>query len=170
MTDPPSRPPPRGRVLSRADRRILEVLQHHGRIPNNRLAEEVGMAASPCLRRVRALEQDGIIKGYGARISRRGVGFGVLAYVQVNLGRHTDDVTEQFRAAVDRMDAVTECHALTGDYDFLLRVVARDLDDLGDTVLRQLLRLPGIQDIRSSIVLNTVKEAPPVPVNLTGAA
>lgn len=160
MTVRPKRP------LSEADRRILRALQAEGRMPNVELAERVGMAPSPCLRRVRALEEDGFITGYGARIDRRAVGFGVLAFVQVNLHHHTDETIERFREAVDRLEEVTECHALTGDHDYLLRVVARDLDDLGETVLRRLLRLPGVKDVRSSIVLDVVKDAPPVPVAL----
>ncbi len=124
------------------------------------------MSPSPCQLREKALEEDGIIKGYGARIGRRAVGFGVLAFVQVNLHQHTDETIERFREAVARLEEVTECYALTGDHDYLLRVVARDLDDLGETVLRRLLRLPGVKDVRSSIVLNVVKDAPPVPVAL----
>jgi len=160
MTTTPKRP------LSAADRRILHILQLEGRISNVDVAERVGMAPSPCLRRVKALEEDGFIKGYGARISRRAAGFGVQAFVQVNLHQHTDETLERFREAVNRLDEVTECHAMTGDHDYLLRVVARDLDDLGDTVLKRLTRLPGVKDVRSSIVLNTVKDAPPVPVSL----
>lgn len=157
---------PSRRPLSEADRRILHVLQAEGRIPNVELAERVGMAPSPCLRRVKALEEDGIITGYRAQISRRAVGFGVMAFVQINLGQHTDDSTERFREAIGRLEEVTECHAVTGDHDYLVRVVARDLEDLGDTVLRRLLRLPGVKDVRSSIVLQVVKDAPPVPVTL----
>jgi Lrp/AsnC family leucine-responsive transcriptional regulator len=154
------------RALSEADRRILSVLQTEGRIPNVELAERVGMAPSPCLRRVKALEADGIIKGYEARISRRAVGFGVLAFVHVNLARHTDEDAGRFEEEVARLEEVTECYALTGDYDFLLRIVARDLDDLADSIMRRLLRLPGVKDVRSSIVLDVVKDAPPVPVAL----
>jgi Lrp/AsnC family leucine-responsive transcriptional regulator len=154
------------RTLSETDRRILRILQKEGRIPNVELAQRVGMAASPCLRRVKALEADGVIKGYAAQISRRRVGFGVLAFVQVNLSRHADEVTESFERAVRDLEEVTECYALTGDYDFLLRIVARDLDDLADSIMKRLLRMPGVQDVRSSIVLNVVKDAPPVPVGL----
>ncbi|WP_207481306.1 Lrp/AsnC family transcriptional regulator [Arenibaculum pallidiluteum] len=154
------------RPLSDADRRILRILQAEGRIANVDLAERIGMAPSPCLRRVKALEEDGFIEGYGARISRRAAGFGVQAFVQINLHQHTDETVARFSEAVNRLDEVTECHALTGDHDYLLRVVARDLDDLGDTVLKRLTRLPGVKDVRSSIVLNTVKDAPAVPVTL----
>lgn len=159
----PSRTP---RPLTDADRRILRILQTEGRISNVDLAARVGMAPSPCLRRVKALEADGVIKGYAAQLSRRRAGFGVLAFVQVNLTRQADGLAERFEEAVMDLDEVTGCHALTGDHDFLLRVVARDLDDLAESILKRLLRLPGVQDVRSSIVLDVVKDAPPVPVAL----
>jgi Lrp/AsnC family leucine-responsive transcriptional regulator len=153
------------RPLSKIDRKILCVLQAEGRITNVDLAERIGMAPSPCLRHVKALEADETIEGYSVRLNRRALGFGVLAFVQVNLALHTDEALEHFREALHRLDEVTECYALTGDFDYLLRVVARDLDDLGESVLKRLLRLPGVKDVRSTIVLDVVKNGPPVPLS-----
>jgi Lrp/AsnC family transcriptional regulator, leucine-responsive regulatory protein len=160
MSKRPARP------LSRADRKILRVLQAEGRVTNAELAERIGMAPSPCLRRVKALEADGIIEGYAARLNRRAVGFGVLAFVQVHLAQHTDEAIVRFQQAIQRLDEVSECYAVIGDSDYLLRVVARDLDDLGEVVLKRLLRLPGVQDVRSAIVLAVTKDAHPVPISL----
>jgi Lrp/AsnC family leucine-responsive transcriptional regulator len=154
------------RPLSRADRKILRVLQAEGRITNADLAERIGMAPSPCLRRLKALEADGVIEGYAARLNRRAVGFGVLAFVQVNLSHHSDEAVERFQEAVARLEEVSECYAVTGDADYLLRVVARDLEDLGQSVLKRLLRLPGVKDVRSTIVLAVVRDAQPLPVDL----
>ncbi|WP_037456235.1 Lrp/AsnC family transcriptional regulator [Skermanella stibiiresistens] len=150
--------------ISTVDRKILSILQGEGRVTNIDLAERIGMAPSPCLRHVKALEADGVIEGYSARLNRRALGFGVLAFVQINLSQHTDDSVERFTEALGRLSEVTECYAVTGDFDYLLRVVARDLDDLGESVLRRLLRLPGVKDVRSTIVLDVVKNAPPVPL------
>jgi len=95
------------RSLSKIDRKILCVLQAEGRITNVDLAERIGMAPSPCLRHVKALEADGTIEGYSVRLNRRALGFGVLAFVQVNLALHTDEALERFREALHRLDEVT---------------------------------------------------------------
>ncbi len=153
------------RNLSAADLRILRVLQQEGRISNVELAERVGMSPSPCLRRVKRLEQDGVIKGYAAVIDPKVVGLGVEAFAQVNIERHTDADATAFREAVAALDEVVACHVMTGEMDFLLRIFVPDLDAYGEFVRRKLLRLPSVKDVRTSFAIEVIKASPTIPVN-----
>ena len=153
------------RNLSAADMRILRVLQSNGRISNVELAEQVGMSPSPCLRRVKRLEQDGVIKGYAAVINPKVVGLGVEAFAQVNIERHTDADATAFREAVAALDEVVACHVMTGEMDFLLRIFVPDLDAYGEFVRRKLLRLPSVKDVRTSFAIEVIKSSPTIPVN-----
>lgn len=155
-------------ILDRTDVRILEQLQRDGRLSHVELAQRVGLSPTPCSRRVRRLEQQGIIQGYAAILDPKRVGQKVTAYVQIKLERHTDDVIERFRRTLDERPEVVAAHAMTGEMDFLLQVVAADLDALGRFTLHQLLKLPGVRDVRSSLVLETLKTVAGVP--LTAAA
>lgn len=152
------------RKLSPADRRILDVLQHDGRITNVELAARVGMSPSPCLRRVKKLEQDGVIRGFTAQVDPRAVGLGVEAFAQVTIERHADAEATAFREAVKAVDEVVACYAMTGELDFLLRIVVADLDAYGEFVRKKLLRLPSVKDVRTSFVIEVVKAAPGIPV------
>lgn len=150
--------------LDGIDRRILEALQSDGRLSNVELAGRVGLSPSPCLRRVRQLESAGLIKGYGAHLSRRRLGLGVMAFVQVQLDRHEDPLVADFERAVSAVPEIIACYAVTGAYDFLLQVVARDLDDFGTLAMNVLLRLPGVKDIHSSLALHTMKDGSALPL------
>lgn len=150
--------------LDPLDRRILAELQRDGRLSHVELAERVGLTPTPCTRRVHALEAAGVIQGYAALVDPRKVGLAIQAIVQVKLEKHTDEIVERFRRAVTERPEVLACQALTGDMDFLLQVVVRDIDALSDFTLRRLLRLPGVRDVRSGIVLETVKRSATVPV------
>ncbi|MDB5456504.1 MAG: asnC family transcriptional regulator, partial [Caulobacter sp.] len=143
--------------LNRADRKILQILQQDGKLTNVELAERVGLSPSPCLRRVKQLEAAGLITGYVALLDRRGAGLGVLAYVEVGVDRHSEEAAEGFREAVMREPMVVGCYVMTGPYDFLLRVVAPDLDAYADFTMKRLVKMPGVKDIRSSFVLDTLK-------------
>ncbi len=151
--------------LSAADLRILRVLQTEGRISNVDLAQRVGMSPSPCLRRVKRLEKDGVIKGYAALIEPKAVGLGVEAFAQVNIERHTDADATAFREAVADLDEVVACHVMTGEMDFLLRIYVADLDAYGEFVRRKLLKLPSVKDVRTSFAIEVIKSAPTIPVN-----
>ncbi len=151
--------------LSAADLRILRVLQSEGRISNVDLAERVGMSPSPCLRRVKRLEKEGVIKGYAAVIELKAVGLGVEAFAQVNIERHTDADATAFREAVAALDEVVACHVMTGEMDFLLRIFVPDLDAYGAFVRRKLLKLPSVKDVRTSFAIEVIKSSPTVPVN-----
>lgn len=150
--------------LDRFDASILNELQRDGRLPIVELAEKVGLSSTPCARRVKHMEQDGIIQGYTAVIDPSRLGLKVQAFVQVRLTRHTDENIEQFRRAVDSMEEVVSCHAMTGAYDLLLQVVVTDLEQLSNVVLKKLMHIRAVRDVHSSIVLNTIKRSSRVPV------
>jgi Lrp/AsnC family leucine-responsive transcriptional regulator len=151
--------------LDRTDRRILVALQQDGRRTVVELAESVGLSPTPCARRVRQLETSGVIQGYSAVLDPARVGLRVMAYVQVKLDKHTDENIEQFRKALDALSEVVSCHATTGEYDFVLQVMAPDLETLGNLVLKRLLHLPVVRDVHSSIVLQTVKRSLHLPLD-----
>src|SRR5262245_21846472 len=150
--------------LDRYDAAILDELQRDGRRSIVELAEEVGLSSTPCARRVRLMEQAGIIQGYTAIIDPAQLGLKVQAFIQVKLERHTDENLEQFRRSVDAMEEIVSCHAMTGEYDLLLQVVVPDLESLSNVVLKKLLRIRFVRDVHSSIVLNTIKRSARVPV------
>ena len=149
------RPPPR---LDDTDRRILRAIQRDGRITNAALAEEIGMAASPCLRRLKALEQDGIVAGYRALIDRRALGHGVEAYAFVKLSQSDPDWRTRLVEKLQSFEEVVSCHAMTGECDLLVHIVADDIEAYGEFAMQRLLTLPGVADMRSSFVLATIKE------------
>ena len=158
------------RKLSAADRRILDVLQTAGRIANVELAERVGMSSSPCLRRVKRLVQDGVIKGFAAIVDPKAIGLGVEAFAQVTIERHADAEATAFREAVKDVEEVLSCYAMTGELDFLLRIVVADLDAYGEFVRKKLLRLPSVKDVRTSFVIEVVKTSPGIPLHAIPAA
>ncbi|MEX1994944.1 MAG: Lrp/AsnC family transcriptional regulator [Steroidobacteraceae bacterium] len=155
--------------LDRTDIRILELLQRDGRLSHVLLADRVGLSPTPCTRRVRRLEKLGIIRGYAALVEPKRVGQNVLAFVQIKLERHTDDVIDRFRRTLEERPEVVAAHAMTGEMDFLLQVVVTDLDALGRFTLHQLLKLPGVRDVRSSLVLETLKTVARVPLGAATA-
>lgn len=143
--------------LDATDRRILRALQRNGRLSNAALAEEIGMAPSPCLRRLRALEEDGVIAGYRALIDRRRLGHGVEAYALVKLAQSDPDWRTRLIAQLQAFDEVISCQAMTGECDLLVHIVASDIEAYGEFAMQRLLTLPGVADMRSSFVLATIK-------------
>ena len=150
--------------LDRRDTQILAALQQDGRRSVVELAEEIGLSPTPCARRVRQLEEAGVILGYTAVVEPRSLGLSVQAFVQVRLERHTDDNVEQFKRSLTHLDEVIACFAMTGAHDFILHVVVPDLESLQTVVLRKLLKIPSVRDVQSSIVLETVKHSPRLPL------
>ncbi|GMV31113.1 MAG: transcriptional regulator [Rhodanobacteraceae bacterium] len=153
-----------GSELDRTDLRILEALQHEGRITNADLAEKVSLSASACLRRVQRLEQTGVISGYAARVEPRAVGLGLQAFVRVQLARHDAESIDHFTRRVAESREVVACHALTGDMDYLLHVIVEDLDHFSRFLLDRLLNDSGVADVNSSFVLRTVKQSGALPL------
>ncbi|WP_029009323.1 Lrp/AsnC family transcriptional regulator [Azospirillum halopraeferens] len=146
------------------DRRILEELQRDGRLPNTDLAERIGLSATPCLRRVRALEQAGVIAGYRADLARARIGLGLTVMVGVKVDGHRDDNATAIQEAFARMPEVISCHLVSGEADFLLEVVVPDLQGYERFLLGTLLKLPMVRDVRSSFVIRTVKDRAPLPL------
>lgn len=150
--------------FDRIDARLLAALQRDGRQSVVQLADEVGLSGTPCARRIRLLEERGVIQGYTAIVDPARLGLNVKAFVQVKLERHTDDNVALFRRELDALDAVVSCHAVTGEYDFILQVFATDLEALSNLLLKKLLRIRCVRDIHSSVVLETVKHSTSLPL------
>lgn len=150
--------------LAATELRILRELQRHGRMSNVELAERAGLSESPCLRRVKALEASGVITGYTAVLDRRRLGLDVVAYIQVNLDQRSEAETSKFLDAVRREERIVECHAMSGSYDYLLKIMAHTVDEFSDLMMHRILRYPGVKDVSSALVLDEVKNSRAVPL------
>jgi Lrp/AsnC family transcriptional regulator, leucine-responsive regulatory protein len=151
-------------ALDPTDQRILREVQQDGRLTNVELAEKIGLSASPCLRRVRLLEEARIIRGYHAVVDQVKVGLPVSVFVSVKLEKQHEAVMKRFEAAVRRFPEVLECYLMTGSRDYLLRVVARDLADYERFLKATLTRIDGVASIESSFALAQVKHTAVLPI------
>lgn len=152
--------------IDRFDRRILEVLQDEGRISNQELAERIGLSPSPCLRRVRALEESGVITGYRAVLDARKLGLSLLALIHISMDRHTPERFANFEQKVAELPQVLECLLITGqDADYQLKVVVADMEGYQALLLNKITRIEGVTGVHSSFVMRRVvdKTALPVP-------
>ncbi len=152
-------------ILDAIDRRILDALQDDGRLSNVDLAERVGLSPSPCLRRVKRLEETGIIQGYRAAIDPARVGIGVRAFIGVSIDQGKDPGGEGFRSAVIDMAEAVACHVVSGESDFLVEVLVPDLSAYTDLVLYRLLKVSGVITVRSNFALETVKSTDSLPLS-----
>jgi len=143
--------------LDRIDLDILRELQHSARLSNVELAKRVNLSPSPCLARVRALERRGIIRRYVALVDPVAVGLGLSVFIQVSLERQAEKPLQQFQSAVSRFPEIVECYLMTGDSDYLLRVVVPDVQALEKFILNGLTKISGVANIRSSFALKQVK-------------
>ncbi|HWW20629.1 MAG TPA: Lrp/AsnC family transcriptional regulator [Steroidobacteraceae bacterium] len=151
--------------LDRYDRRILEWLQKDGRLTNLELAEKIGLSPSPCLRRVRALEDSGIIQGYRAVLDARKLGLTLTALVYIQMDRHTPERFAHFDAKVRSLPGVLECLLITGqDADYQLKVVAQDMQAFEHLLLEQITRIEGVTGVHSSFVLRRVVDHTALPL------
>jgi len=154
--------------LDTIDRRILQVLQVQGRITYDELAARVSLSSSATLRRVKRLEEAGVIAGYVALVAPERVGLGLTAYINVRLEKHTDshkrNPMDVFTAAVQTWPEVVECAALTGEMDYLLRVVVQDMAHYSRFIMESLLKHPSVQDCKTSFVLQQLKGTTALPV------
>jgi Lrp/AsnC family leucine-responsive transcriptional regulator len=155
-------------ALGKTDRKLLDLLQKDGRITNLELAERAALSPSACLRRVRALEEAGIIRGYVALLDPAKIGLGLLAFVTVKLEKRGRMPTDAFARACRDWPEVAACHATTGDMDYLLRVHVADLAHFSRFVMDSLLKHPGVIDVKSSFVLEQVKETTALPIAAAG--
>lgn len=154
--------------LDQADRAILERLQRDARSSHAELAEVAHLSAPQCFRRVRRLEEAGVIEGFATLLSREAVGFGVLAFVSVTLGGGRTQDIEQFRRVVAGIPEILECHVVTGEADFLLKVVAADLHAFSTFLLERLTKDFASVTTRSEVSLETIKETTALPVAIVG--
>jgi Lrp/AsnC family transcriptional regulator, leucine-responsive regulatory protein len=151
--------------LDRYDRRILEELQRDGRISNQELADRIGLSPSPCLRRVRALEESGIIRGYAALLDAKALGLNLMAILSISMDKHTPDRFERFDTAVAAIPQVLECLLITGrDADYQLKVIVRDMDAYQELLLNTITRIEGVTGVHSSFVLRRVVERAGLPL------
>jgi Lrp/AsnC family transcriptional regulator, leucine-responsive regulatory protein len=150
--------------LDRIDAKILSALQADGRLPMVELAEKVGLSPTPCVRRVKAMEDGGAIEGYMAVLNPPAIGLSIMAIVHIKLTAHTDETVAKFEREIERMKEVTSCFAITGNFDFMLEVYGKDLDALSNVVLKKLIRVPHVRDMQSSVVLDTVKRTARIPL------
>ena len=143
--------------LDRYDQQILEILQTDGRINNQDLADRIGLSPSPCLRRVRALEESGLIVGYRALLDAKKLGLSLMAIVHISLDRHTPERFANFEASVAVLPEVLECLLITGqDADYQIKVAVRDMDHYQALLLNKLTRIEGVTGVHSSFVLRRV--------------
>ena len=150
--------------LDLTDRRMLEILQRDGRISNAALAEHLHLSPSPCLRRLRSLEQDGVISGYRAELDRKRLGLGLTVFVEVKVDGHSDRSAAAISEALAKAPEVISAHIVSGSADFLLEVVVPDLAGYEQLMFNTLLRLPNVGDVRSNFALRTVKAQAPLPL------
>ncbi|MGY0055350.1 Lrp/AsnC family transcriptional regulator [Streptomyces sp. LZ34] len=152
------------RELDSIDRRILRALQENGRIQNVDLAEKVGLSPSPCLRRVKLLEEAGVIERYVALLNAAKIGMGLTVFARVWLTGQDTDTVDHFTEQVKLLPQVVECHLMAGDCDFLLRVVAADLDAYRQFQIDHLTRIKGVQSVKTEIPMQKIKLTSELPL------
>jgi Lrp/AsnC family leucine-responsive transcriptional regulator len=155
-------------ALDRIDLRILDLLQRDGRLTNLEVADKVGLSPSPVLRRVRRLEESGVIARYVALLDPAKLGLGLSAFVTVKLDKRGRSPSDAFRDAVQGWPEVVACYAMTGDTDYLLRVQVNDLEHFSRFVMDRVLKQPGVVDVKSNFVLEKIKETTALPIASAG--
>ena len=150
--------------MDRAEVEILRALQTDGRVSNVELADKVGLSESPCFRRVRNLEESGVIAGYRAQVNQRSIGLQVTAFVLITLDKQDDKKQRAFLAEVEAEEHIVECHAMSGSHDYLLKVVARNMDHFSELSMQRILKFSGVRNIESNFSLMAVKTSRVLPV------
>lgn len=152
--------------LDKIDRKILSDLQGSGRMTNVELADRAGISAPPCLRRVRALEDNEVIKGYYADLNAKKLGFGVTAFATVRLKEQNEDDMQKFQDEMMNNDNVREAYVISGDFDFLLKVVAKDWEEYQEFLSNKLTRIANVASVRTALQVKAAKFQPGVPIDL----
>ncbi|MDO3387700.1 Lrp/AsnC family transcriptional regulator [Gilvimarinus sp. SDUM040013] len=151
--------------LDRYDGMILERLQREGRISNQELADAISLSPSPCLRRVRQLEEDGLIDGYVALLNARKLGLNLMAFIHISMDKHTPERFEHFETTIASYPEVLECHLITGQSaDYLLKVIVEDMDAFQQFLLGKLTRVEGVNGVQSSFVLKSPIRTTALPI------
>lgn len=152
--------------FDRIDRQILAHLQQDGRMTNVELAERVGLTAPPCLRRVRALEEEGVIRGYHADLDPASLGFPITVFAMVSLRSQAEHDLAAFEAHVAEIPEVRECHMLNGEIDFILKIVASDLKSFQEILTTHLTPAPNVASVKTSLTIRTAKSTSGIPVKI----
>lgn len=155
---------PADKFFDRTDCAMLDLLQKDGRASNVTLARKLNLSESPCWRRQKRLEEDGFIKGYHARLDRKRLGFGVIAFVQISFSIHRDDALADFEQAVQEIPEVLFCHNISGESDYLLQIVSESLESYEKLSRNVIRRLPGVTSVRTSFSLKEIKDSTQLPV------
>jgi DNA-binding Lrp family transcriptional regulator len=152
-------------TIDELDRSILGILQEEGRITNVELASRVGLTAPPCLRRMRALEEAGVIKGYHAELDPGSLGYGIMVFALVSLRSQAEDDLRSFESHVATLPEVRECHMLNGEIDFILKIVAHDLQSFQSFLTSKLTPAPNVASVKTSLTIRTSKTSCGIPVD-----
>ncbi|HNQ03193.1 MAG TPA: Lrp/AsnC family transcriptional regulator [Thiobacillaceae bacterium] len=151
--------------LDRHDRQILALLQENGRLTNQELADRIGLSPSPCLRRVRALEESGVIAGYRALVDAKALGLSLMALIHISMDQHTPERFAGFEAALADIPEILECLLITGQAaDYQLKVLVRDMEAYQELLLQRITRIPGVTGVHSSFVLRRVVDRTTLPI------
>ena len=151
-------------TLDKIDRRLLAELQAEGRVTNVDLARRVGLTAPPCLRRVRTLEEEGVIRGYHADLDASKLGFAIPVFAMVSLRSQAEEDLKAFEDHIAKLDEVRECHMLNGEIDFILKIVSRDLQSFQEFLTSKLTPAPNVASVKTSLTIRTSKHMPGVPL------
>lgn len=151
-------------TLDKIDRRLLAELQAEGRVTNVDLARRVGLTAPPCLRRVRALEEEGVIRGYHADLDASKLGFAITVFAMVSLRSQAEEDLKAFEDHIAGLDEVRECHMLNGEIDFILKIVSKDLQSFQEFLTSKLTPAPNVASVKTSLTIRTSKHMPGVPL------
>ena len=152
------------RVLDRIDLKILRLLQENARAQMKDVAEVVGLTSAPCIDRVKQLERHDVITGYHARIDPSALGLGLLVFIEITLIDKSGDHVAQFKREISTIAQVLECHWVSGNYDFLLRARLHDIGEYRDLLNKILLKLPGVKQVNSSVVIEEIKNVVGLPI------
>ena len=152
-------------TLDSIDRRLLAELQAEGRVTNVDLARRVGLTAPPCLRRVRALEEAGVIRGYHADLDASKLGFAITVFAMVSLKSQAEEDLRGFEDHVKTLPEVRECHMLNGEIDFILKIVSKDLQSFQEFLTSRLTPAPNVASVKTSLTIRTSKQEPGVPLD-----
>ena len=152
-------------TLDSIDRMLLSELQSEGRVTNVDLAKRVGLTAPPCLRRVRALEEEGVIKGYHAELDASKLGFAITVFAMVSLKSQAEEDLRAFENHIKGLPEVRECHMLNGEIDFILKIVSKDLQSFQEFLTSKLTPAPNVASVKTSLTIRTAKNEPGVPLD-----
>ena len=152
-------------TLDSIDRRLLAELQDEGRVTNVDLARRVGLTAPPCLRRVRALEEAGVIRGYHADLDASSLGFTITVFAMVSLKSQAEEDLKAFENHIKGLPEVRECHMLNGEIDFILKIVSKDLQSFQEFLTSKLTPAPNVASVKTSLTIRTAKQVPGVPLD-----